>query len=516
MKEYITSDNNTPFVFYGAGGSGKTAIVSKVACLSVEEWLPPAKPLLIVRYCGTTPESSSLGPLLTSICRQLCYTFLLKFEDIPDDVVPLTAFLKELLKRATEQMPFLIFLDSVDALVGSQDGNKMSWLPTKLPKHSKIVVSVTREENNAKLNADYDLLTKLITKEDQFLEVTELGPELAWKVMKLWMETGGRDLNNYQWRVVANAVQKCSLPIYVKLVFAEICRWKSYSKPQDTYLKHSVMESIFLLYEKVETKHGWLLVSHALSYVTAAKSGVSESEIEDLISLDDKVLDDIYQYHLPPTRRIPPLLWTRVRSDLPGYVSDAEADGVSVMSWYHRQFKDAAYERYFTTDYDFKYFHGMMSDYFIGRWGGGNPKPFQFTEIQKHRFGLKSKHSEADRQCPAMPLVFYNKQGVLTRYNHRKFGELPFHLIRCQNFYDMYDHVLFNYQWLFAKMSACPLHAVLSDFEDACHHLDDKHIILQINLVADSLRLGGAILGKYIHIYTYIYIYIITMSGSFR
>ena len=28
-------------------------------------------------------------------------------------------------------------------------------------------------------------------------------------------------------------------------------------------------------------------------------------------------------------------------------------------------------------------------------------------------------------------------------------------------------------------MSACPLHAVLSDFEDACHHLDDKHIILQ-------------------------------------
>ena len=63
--------------------------------------------------------------------------------------------------------------------------------------------------------------------------------------------------------------------------------------------------------EKVETKHGWLLVSHTLAYVTAAKSGVSETELEDLISLDDKVLDDIYQYHLPPVRRIPPLLWTR-------------------------------------------------------------------------------------------------------------------------------------------------------------------------------------------------------------
>ena len=119
----------------------------------------------------------------------------------------------------------------------------------------------------------------------------------------------------------------------------------------------------------------WMLVSHALAYVTASKNGVSEPEIEDFISLDDRVLDDIYQYHLPPTRRIPPLLWTRVssdiiftsnsitvcwvesdlpasaiyisssryqryvvhstfckvRSDLPGYLADSEADGVCVI-----------------------------------------------------------------------------------------------------------------------------------------------------------------------------------------
>jgi hypothetical protein len=27
---------------------------------------------------------------------------------------------------------------------------------------------------------------------------------------------------------------------------------------------------------------------------------------------------------------------------LPGYLSDSEADGVSVINWYHRQFRDAA------------------------------------------------------------------------------------------------------------------------------------------------------------------------------
>ena len=425
---------------------------------------------------------------------------MLPFEDIPDDVIPLTAYMKELLNRATPEQPLLICLDSVDQLVGGQDGNKMSWLPTKIPPNCKIIVSCTREVGNETLNKDYEMLRQMICKDENFLEVTALGEKLAWNVIKLWMKTAGRDLNNYQWRVAANAVSKCSLPIFCKLLFAEICRWKSYSKPEDTYLKHNVMDSIFLLYEKVETKHGWLLASHALAYVTASKSGVSETELEDLISLDDKVLDDIYQYHLPPTRRIPPLLWTRVRSDLPGYLSDGEADGVSVINWYHRQFKDAALQRYFKTEYDIKYFHSMLADFFLGKWGGGTPKPFKFTEIQKHRFGLKSKDSEADRQLPAMPLVFMTKEGKISRYNLRKFGELSFHLVRCKQFEDLYSNVLFNYQWLYAKMSACPLQAVLSDFEDACQHMNDEHMKRQIMLVADSLRLGGAILGKVFHI----------------
>ena len=79
-----------------------------------------------------------------------------------------------------------------------------------------------------------------------------------------------------------------------------------------------------------------------------------------------QVLDDIYQYHLPPNRRIPPLLWTRVRSDLPGYLADCEADGVCVINWYHKQFKIAAKQRYFISKEEVLYFHSYMADYFLG------------------------------------------------------------------------------------------------------------------------------------------------------
>ena len=51
------------------------------------------------------------------------------------------------------------------------------------------------------------------------------------------------------------------------------------------------------------------------------------------------MLDELYQYHLPPIRRVPPLLWTRIRADLAEYLSKSEADGVVVINWYHRQFR---------------------------------------------------------------------------------------------------------------------------------------------------------------------------------
>lgn len=88
------------------------------------------------------------------------------------------------------------------------------------------------------------MLRRLIDIDENFVEVRELGEDLAMnvngpgkrcntaanptkfqsrffsrsvQVIKRWMNTACRDLNNFQWRLVANAIAKCSLPIFVKL-----------------------------------------------------------------------------------------------------------------------------------------------------------------------------------------------------------------------------------------------------------------------------------------------------------
>lgn len=69
---------------------------------------------------------------------QISYNFMLPFEDIPLDLVPLTAHFKHLLTYASQQQPLLLFLDSVDQLTGAQDANKVSWLPLRLPPYCKV------------------------------------------------------------------------------------------------------------------------------------------------------------------------------------------------------------------------------------------------------------------------------------------------------------------------------------------------------------------------------------------
>ena len=65
------------------------------------------------------------------------------------------------------------------------------------------------------------------------------------------------------------------------------------------------------------TEHGEKFVRRALGYITASITGLSKSELEDILSCDNIVLaDEVFKYHVPPIRRLPPLLWTRLRNDL--------------------------------------------------------------------------------------------------------------------------------------------------------------------------------------------------------
>lgn len=59
------------------------------------------------------------------------------------------------------------------------------------------------------------------------------------------------------------------------------------------------------------------------------QSGLTETELEDILSCDDDVLNDVYTYWTPPVRRLPPLLLVRLKADLGQYLGNLILETVS-------------------------------------------------------------------------------------------------------------------------------------------------------------------------------------------
>ena len=309
------------------------------------------------------------------------------------------------------------------------------------------------------------------------MEVPRLPLNEADVILDNWLKAANRVILLKQKSYVIDAFQKCPLPLYLKLAFDEALRWKSYTPYSEIHLEKNVREIIDDMYERLERRHGKILVSNALAYITASKNGLTEPELEDLLSLDDEVLNDVYQYWIPPVRRLPPLLWIRIRSDIGDYLIERGADGTQVVFWYHRQFIEAARERYLTDD-QAKKIHGNMSDYFLGEWSGGVKKPFVNKE---------GKEMSMDRLVPKQPLIFDSADGKQI-FNLRKLSELPFHLLHSGNLEQMKEECLCNFEFLFAKLRGTSLQILMGDFSS---YLDEKPEDDDVQLLYECLQLSA-------------------------
>lgn len=221
-------------------------------------------------------------------------------------------------------------------------------------------------------------------------------------------------------------------------------------------------------------------------YLCAARQGLGDTEMEDLLSLDDDVLQDTYLYHLPPDPniiRLPPLLWKRIRSDISEYLTERQSGNKVVVNWYHRQFSEVAAQRYLPASLQ-QMFHAALAEYFLGKWSDLE-KPL---ELYKNKKGW---YPHAMRQVPAQPLEYENI------YNVRKLQELPYHLVKCGDLATFHSTVACNFSWLYGMCQAMSLTDVLNDMKramaslDSTGDIDNVALYDDIKFVNDVLILGS-------------------------
>lgn len=312
--------------------------------------------------------------------------------------------------------------------------------------------------------------------DDNFKAIPKMSEEEAGYVLDHWLSDAKRSLTSLQRQKVLNAFNNCQLPLFLKLAFDEACRWKSYIPDTETCLPSTIREIIQSLFERLERIHGRMLTSRALAYISGSKNGLTGSEQEDLLSLDDEVLNDVYQYWTPPVRRLPPLIWLRLRSDLGDYFVDRGSDGARVSFWYHRQFIKVSRERYLKKQQAMK-IHSNMAEYFQGMWSGGKTKPF----VNK-----QGDHLEMDRLVAEQPLMYDATEDSVV-YNKRKLAELPYHLVKSKQLDKLKDTVLCNYNFLLTKLRGMSTSLVMDDFRMAVNAFPEDE---ELQLLFDTIGLS--------------------------
>ena len=314
------------------------------------------------------------------------------------------------------------------------------------------------------------LFQGILSDESQFLEVPELTDGEAVDILKLWLSDNHRKLNESQESVLLKHVSSCRSHLYLKLALEQAVQWTSYTVLEEGSLGPTVRHMIISLFERLEIKYGKDSLHHTLAYITAARTGISEAELEDVLSCDDVVLESVFSNWTPPARRVPPSLWARIKADIAPFLAVHVENGVLLITWAHQQFHNVAMERYmFSDEKELCRCHSELADYFIGRWTQGAKKG-------------DGKGVVKDCHVSPQPLQFSNRV-----FNYRKLKELPFHLLKSDDFDRLKQSALCNYEFLLVKLKATSVHDVIDDFIEALAVRPDEP---DLKLVYETLQLS--------------------------
>ena len=326
----------------------------------------------------------------------------------------------------------VLILDSIDQL--ESDAYDCVWLPATYPRNVKCILS-TLPDHQGILSNLQAIIMHNPSQPEKTEQILVLVPPFEVSTVETvyndWLKMKQRSLSDEQHAFIMELMQKQTeiLPLFMKLIFDVICTWHSYD-PIDPALRNlkTVDHCIKYLFNHLKTIHNGLLFTRAIIYMTSCRNGISQNELEDVLSLDDDVLKSVFQHYIPPVRRVPGILWTRIRNDLDEYITEKEADDSCVIYWYHRRFIEVANSEYISklnTEERKSIFQNMV-DLYKETWKGKS-KPFQVDDanlLSKYNLTESKGQMDANRHTTSQPIEFIDIHGQV-QYNKRKLNELP-------------------------------------------------------------------------------------------
>jgi ABC-type dipeptide/oligopeptide/nickel transport system ATPase component len=338
--------NNETLSVIGESGSGKTSVLAKVVSYLLRKHKKKST-VIAYRFLGTTSKSSNVINLMQSVAGQIAQEFGTDLKTIAglenekslNEVYGMSEVLKKCLALATAEKPVIVLLDALDQLSETDNAKVLHWLPKDLPENVRFIISSLPELKDRLQDTTIQELPLLPKEESEI-------------ILKNWLNSIKRTLTNDQFEYILQK-KNSNLAIYLKLVFEQVKNLPSYDK---TLKISDTVEGIIKEFiERLEIEHNMDgLVEHVISYMLCGRyGGLAENEILDILVFDKDYwklfLNKSHEAHrkeLEQAEKIPIAVWSKLYLDLEPYLTERDADGVPIITFFHRQFFEVLREKY--------------------------------------------------------------------------------------------------------------------------------------------------------------------------
>ena len=281
-----------PLVVLGESGSGQVRSPGELGDaipgeISRSEDEPAA--LVLIHFIGATPYSTDWAAMLRRIMGEFKRRLSIK-GDIPDQSDALRAAFANWLHMAAAKGRVVLILDGLNQLEDRDGAPDLVWLPPVIPANVRLIVSTLPGRP----------LDDLRKRDWPTLDVQPLNAGEREQLITLYLAQYGKTLSQPQAQRVA-AVPQTANPLYLRALLEELRVFGIHEQIDERighYLAAGTIdgfyEKILARYEEDYQRERPGLVGEAMALLWAARRGLSEAEVLDLLGEEGAPLPRAY------------------------------------------------------------------------------------------------------------------------------------------------------------------------------------------------------------------------------
>lgn len=340
LDAHARSDGQ-PLVVLGESGSGKSALLANWAMHYRTEH---PDDLVLMHFIGASPGSADWEAMLRRILGEFKRKFNIR-EELPDRPDALCSTFANWLNMAATQGRVVLILDALNQLDDRDGAPDLVWLPPHIPENVRMFFSTLPGRP----------LDELKKRGWLTMAIEPLQPEERKLLIKDYLALFSRTLDKVRTERIASAAQ-CQNPLFLRVLLDELRLFGMHERLGDQIELYLQAPTIPALYELIlrrceqdyeRERPG--LVRDSTSLLWAARRGLSETELLELLGSDETPLPAAY--------------WSPLHLALEGSLLKR----TGLIDFAHTYLRQAVQNRYLSGQEAQRSAHMQLAGYFNGR-----------------------------------------------------------------------------------------------------------------------------------------------------